>query len=207
MFIHNGLTTMNELYSMIRTSSYFSKSRLMLFVILSNQKLFEFRFFNDKFKIVVFETLSRQFTSSLKLVVIFGFILSSQIFAAKVEAGLVSPYAAETLEYQQSTNRNFVAEMAGRNDAMMVANINLPLLEITAPTRPTVESAGVVNFIISTNAMSNPGILRVRYDPSEVDGDFLNQNAPLSQEAPVSRAVRFSGSTGDFKGYIKSSDS
>ena len=33
--------------------------------------------------------------------------------------------------------------------------------------------------------------------------DFLNQNAPLSQEAPVSRAVRFSGSTGDFKGTLR----
>ena len=106
-------------------------------------------------------------------------------------------------ERDLNTYSNLIHDISKRSDTMMVANIDLPLLEITAPTRPTIESAGVVNFIISTNAMSNPGILRVRYDPSEVDDDFLNQNAPLSQEAPISRAVRFSGSTGDFKGTLR----
>ena len=195
---------MNDLHSVIRTDSYFSKSCVMLYAILSIHKLFLEKFFRDKFKFMVFEILFRQITSVFKSVVIFGIILSSQIIVGKVEASVESSTGTNAIENRQSVNPDFLPELPSRSDAMTGENAeSLPLLRITAPTIPTIESAGIVNFIISTNAMSNPGILRVRYDPSEVMDDFLNQNAPLSQEAPVSRAVRFGGSTGDFKGTLR----
>ena len=62
---------------------------------------------------------------------------------------------ANAIENQQSANRDFLPELPSRSDAMTGENAeSLPLLEITAPTIPTIESAGIVNFIISTNAMS-----------------------------------------------------
>ena len=107
-------------------------------------------------------------------------------------------------ESDLNVSSDLIREIPNGSDTMMVANADpLPLLEITAPSNPTIESTGIVNFIISTSASTNPGLLRVRYDPSEVDGDFLNQNAPLSQEVPVSRVVRFSGSSGSFKGTLR----
>ena len=152
----------------------------------------------------VFEILFKQNASAMRLLTIIGILLGSLIVATNVEAGLDPSFPAESYGSDQFTSGEFGDELSDTYKPMMVANADpLPLLEITAPLSPTIESAGIVNFIISTNAMSNPGILRVRYDPSEAGGDFLNQNAPLSQEAPVSRAVRFGGSTGDFKGTLR----
>ena len=50
---------------------------------------------------------------------------------------------------------------------------SLPLLTITAPTAPTAESAGMVDFVITRRQPILVTNFRVRYDPSEVSGDFL----------------------------------
>ena len=145
-----------------------------------------------------------QIASVVKLLTIIGLVLGSPIIATNVEAGLDTSISAEQLTSYQFNSGEFVFELVDVHKPMTVANTDpLPLLKITAPSHPTIESAGIVNFIISTNATTNPGLLRVRYDPSEYDGDFLNQNAPLSQEVPVSHAVRFSGSSRSFKGTLR----
>ena len=70
------------------------------------------------------------------------------------------------------------------------------MLTITAPTTPAKESAGKVNFVITTttNLGSN---FRVRYDPSEVgSGNFLNESAtPTSQEVATSTNIDFLGTS------------
>ena len=76
---------------------------------------------------------------------------------------------------------------------------SIPTLSITAPTTPTIETAGIVNFTIS--ATTNPGTgFRVRFDPSEVDsGDFLDENAiPTNQEAEIAPNLDFSGTPGNY---------
>ena len=74
---------MNDLHSVKRTDSYFSKSCVMLCEILSIQKLFLEKFFKDKFKLMVFEILFRQVASVFRSLVILGVILSSQIIVGK----------------------------------------------------------------------------------------------------------------------------
>ena len=74
---------------------------------------------------------------------------------------------------------------------------SLPLLTITAPTTSTVESAGMVDFVITTTTDLGDNF-RVRYDPSEVSGDFLDETAAPSQEDITAKGINFTGSSGTF---------
>ena len=69
-------------------------------------------------------------------------------------------------------------------DVMVTDNDTAPMLEIAAPTNPVVENEGVVsgdattgyiNYII-TSAVDLGNGFTVRYDPSEVAGEFLRAN-------------------------------
>ena len=67
---------------------------------------------------------------------------------------------------------------------------SLPLITISAPITPVVESAGMVNFVVSATTDLGDDV-RVRFDPSEVgSGDFLTTN----QEAISSEEIDFTGS-------------
>ena len=92
--------------------------------------------------------------------------------------------------------------VAGTPDNAAEVNVadddSLPLLRISAPTTGTAESAGMVDFVITTTRDLGDDFL-VRYDPSEVAGDFLDESAtPTSQEAIAEQAIDFSGSAGTF---------
>ena len=83
--------------------------------------------------------------------------------------------------------------------ANIIDDDSLPLLTITAPTTPTAESAGSIDFVIS--ATTNLGQdFRVRYDPSEVPGsNFLDETTtPTSQEAENEQEIDFSGSANNY---------
>ena len=94
--------------------------------------------------------------------------------------------------------------VAGTDNSASVDVIDddsLPLLTITAPTTGTAESTGIVNFVVSSTKSLGPGSenFRVRYDPSEVSSDFLNENeTPTSQEDITSQRIRFTGSGNSF---------
>ena len=67
---------------------------------------------------------------------------------------------------------------------------SLPLITISGPTTPIIESAGSVDFVVSSTTNLGDDV-RVRFDPSEVgSGDFLTTN----QEAISSEEIDFSGS-------------
>ena len=92
--------------------------------------------------------------------------------------------------------------VAGTPDNAAEVNVadddSLPLLRISAPKTGTAESAGMVDFVITTTRDLGDDF-RVRYDPSEVAGDFLDESAtPTSQEAIAEQAIDFSGSAGTF---------
>ena len=79
---------------------------------------------------------------------------------------------------------------------------SLPLIEISAPSDPIRESIGSVNFEIS--ASSDLGTMfRVRYDPSEVSSDFLNNTGDPSQEDENAQILQFSGSAGDYSAILR----
>ena len=78
---------------------------------------------------------------------------------------------------------------------------SLPLLRISAPTTGTAESAGMVDFVITTTRDLGDDF-RVRYDPSEVSNDFLNENDTPSQEAIAEQEIDFSGSAGLFTAVL-----
>ena len=74
----------------------------------------------------------------------------------------------------------------------------LPLLTIANATSDTVESAGTVDFVVTS---TQAGDLTVHFQASEVDGgNFLNENASPSQEDPDSAPLTFArvGGTGPF---------
>ena len=75
---------------------------------------------------------------------------------------------------------------------------SLPYLSISAPTTSISEGFETADFVISTTA--NLGTdFRVRYSPAEVGtGNFLNENAPTSQEIPNSLLIDFTGSTNSY---------
>ena len=78
----------------------------------------------------------------------------------------------------------------------------LPLLTITAPATPVVESSGVVDFVISTNTDLGSNF-RVRYDPSEVaGGDFLDATAVPNQETVTEQNLDFSGTVGSYQATL-----
>ena len=70
----------------------------------------------------------------------------------------------------------------------------LPLITITGPTIPIIESAGMVNFVISATTDLGDDVT-VRFDPSEVDsGNFLDETAATNQEEITSAEIDFTGS-------------
>ena len=77
-----------------------------------------------------------------------------------------------------------------------IINVNdddsLPQLTIADATTGTPETAGMVNFTVTTT--TNPGdSLTVRYDPAEVStGDFLDSDPSNDQEAINEKLVNFS---------------
>ena len=78
---------------------------------------------------------------------------------------------------------------------------SLPLITIAAPTSGTAESAGSVGFVISATTDLGDNF-RVRYDPSEVAGDFLKASAPENQEDETEARINFSGSAGNFTAVL-----
>ena len=95
-----------------------------------------------------------------------------------------------------------VSEISGEEDGdvMVMDDDDAPLLTIAAPTNPVIENAGVipsVNFVITSSVDLGSGFT-VRYDPSEVAGDFLNEGATPSQEDIATKAIDFVPSGSDF---------
>ena len=106
-------------------------------------------------------------------------------------------------ESTPGTTYNVAAAPNNRATVNITDYEGLPLLTISAPETPVVESAGVVNFVIS--APTNLGTdFRIRYDPSEVNtGNFLNENAtPISQEAITEANVDFSGTESPYSATL-----
>ena len=104
-----------------------------------------------------------------------------------------------TLHEESVPATNYTVAASPNNSAsiQVVDDDSLPLLSISAPTTPVIESAEAVNFIITTT--TNPGSnFQIRYDPSEVNSsDFLNELAiPTSQEAITTASLNFSGVPG-----------
>ena len=85
---------------------------------------------------------------------------------------------------------------------------SLPLLRISAPTTPIAESAGSVNFVI-TSTIDLGSNFQVRYNPSEVgSGDFLNESTtPTNQEAITTQQIDFTGTTNVYTANFVHSDS
>ena len=110
---------------------------------------------------------------------------------------------AETIIITLGTPTN--ASTAGQNTTGTVTITDddvpigpLPLLTIANATSDTVESAGSVDFVVTS---TQAGDLTVHYQASEVDGgNFLNENASPSQEDPDSAPLTFArvGGTGPF---------
>ena len=104
-----------------------------------------------------------------------------------------------TLNEESVPATNYTVASAPNNAAAIsiTDDDSLPLLNISAPTSPIIESAGSINFVVATTIDLGSNF-RVRYQPSEVGtGDFLNESAtPTSQEALTEAQLSFSGSSG-----------
>ena len=82
-------------------------------------------------------------------------------------------------------------------DAMVTDNDPTPLLTIAPPANPVAENAGVANYVITSTIDLGSGF-KVRYDPSEVVGDYLDETASPSQAAITTQAIDFVYSGSDY---------
>ena len=101
-----------------------------------------------------------------------------------------------TLRNDDSNPIKYTPALAPKNAATVniEAEETLPLITISGPTTLTVESTGIVNFIVTATTDLGDDV-NVRFDPSEVDsGNFLDETAATNQEEITSAEIDFTGS-------------
>ena len=110
-----------------------------------------------------------------------------------------------TLHEESTPATNYTVAASPHNTASIniTDDDSLPLLSISAPAAPTIESTGSVNFVVlaATDLGSN---FRVRFQPLEVGtGDFLDETAtPTSQEALTSKRLNFTGAFNSYSAIL-----
>ena len=102
-----------------------------------------------------------------------------------------------TLQEEDTPGTNYTVASSPNNTAVVnvIDDDSLPLLTISAPSNPTPENNGQVNFTISTAAnVGSP--VTLRYLPAEVAfGNFLDESVIPSQESTTSQTINFSSSS------------